>query len=175
MVLVEAGVEQPVAVRVAGQEVHGAAESTAPQRRMPLGRSTAGIGLASADAAAGSERPTACARSGSRRSARQSTHGLPGGEERRASRLRGRGRVTERRVDSAGAGPDLRGEVASLERGAKGGNHLTGVRCPSNLRSRQDPDSHTNSSPPPLRKSYKWERDFLILIDKKDRKLSQYK
>lgn len=36
MVLVEAGVEQPVAMRVAGQEVHGAAGSTAPQRRMPL-------------------------------------------------------------------------------------------------------------------------------------------
>lgn len=94
------------------------------------GRSTAGIGLASADAAAaGSERPTACARSQGT-AERRAIHPRPAGGGQgtpRASRLRGAGpRLKREGRLGLGAGPDLRGGVASLERGAKGGNHLTG-------------------------------------------------
>lgn len=108
VVLVEAGVEQPVAVRVAGQEVHGAAGSTAPQRRMPLGEAGRRGPSGQLRGRRGRKRKAHRLRAQpeSRGAPSTSTRGLPGGEGApRASRL-------------WGAGPARRGLVWSVrERG----------------------------------------------------------
>lgn len=173
MVLVEAGVEQPVAVWVAGQEVHGAAGSTAPQRRMPLrevdrrdrsgqrrccrGRKRKAHRLRAqpGNRGAPSNPPTAC----------RGGQGTP-----RASRLRGAGpRLKREGRLGLGAGPDLRGGVVSLERGAKGGNHLTGYpsRAPQTSGAGRTQTLILTQARPP-RKSCKLRKEiFLFLIDKR--------
>lgn len=119
MVLVEAGVEQPVAVGVTRQEVHGAAAERPPlvSAACRSGRPGAGSRQAGAEAAtAGSERRAcvrACVRSKIATERRLHPPGMSRvGRERRKRHARG----AEQRLRGGGAG--------CLGRGLSGGRGL---------------------------------------------------
>lgn len=138
MVLVETGVEQPVAVGVTRQEVHGAAAERPPlvsaacRSRTP---SAASRQAGSEAAAAGSER-RACVRACARSQIAAERRFHPPGQSR-AGRER---RARHVRVTSAGGGVDLRRQVGAgrgrgLDGGGAGvwtgaGNLLPGERRP---------------------------------------------
>lgn len=120
MVLVEAGVEQPVAVRVAGQKVHGAAGSTAPQRRMPLREVDRWDPSGQRRRCRGRKRKAHSLRAqpGNRGARSNPTTACRGGGERRERHVSGAAGPRPKRAGRLGleAGPDLRGGVASRAR-----------------------------------------------------------
>lgn len=103
MVLVEAGVEQPAMCGLQGRRFMVPRDPLRLSAACRSGRSTAGIGLASADAAAaGSEKAHRLRAAREPRSAEH--HPRPAGAGNAERHVPGRGRVWKREVDSAWGG-----------------------------------------------------------------------